>query len=1068
VTDPSIERRTNPAPLSWVAVLLFVSGCCALVFQVVWMRELRLVFGATTAASAAVLAVFMGGLGLGNALLGQRIDRLPNPLRTYGWLEVGIALSAAATPLLLWAAQSTYIGIGGQSVLGPTPATLLRLLLSAAIMGVPTFLMGGTMPAAARAVADDADARRGRVALVYGVNTLGAVLGAALATFLLMEALGSRGALWATCGLNLLLGLVAVALARRHAALPVTIRGTRTSREPTKTVPVDDDDPHAADRLPAGLVYLAAAIVGFAFFLQEIVWYRMLGPLLGGTVYTFGLILCVALLGIGLGGALYHLLGRRLRPSATAFAWTCGLEALAIAIPFALGDRIALAILSRQGLTLPSFNDQLGIWFQVASLVILPAAVVSGVQFPLLIGLAGRGRDHVGAQVGRTFAANTLGAICGSLAGGFWLLPWLTAPGAWRGVVGLLCLLTVVTLAWPALRSRTRWPRGWGRWSPMVFVVAALACTVAVGPTAVWRHAGIGVGRARRQVFIEGNSQRDWVQGQRRNVLWEAEGIESSVAITGMDSLAFIVNGKSDGHAIFDAGTQIGLGMVGPMLADVPSTSHRDFSGLVIGLGSGETAGWLAALPSFSSVDVVELEPAILEMARCCAPVNRQVLENPKVRITLNDAREVLLTGRESFDFVISEPSNPYRAGIASLYTREFYQAVRDRLRPHGLLLQWLQGYEVDRRTVLIVLRTLREVFPRVEIWRTQSSDLVLVCGREPRQRPLDLDELRNRLSDPVMREALSIGWRIADAEGFLAHYVCGTATIDTLLTEQDLPVNTDDRNLLEYAFARSLGRSPEFSSTDTLRTAEALGDAYPEGIASSAWPTIDLRRMAMNAQWGKLTAPDATQTEAEKDLAQFFIHYSTKDYAKAAKSLSDHGPGHCPITRQAQAHALAETGAELPAELLDDIERTNPVDAAALRAISAWQRQLPQEAADAIERMAVLSRDDPWGSLPLIDRAFAIAADAGQADPAIARRIHAALAQPFAAERCQQRRLTMRYILAEHLGPEEMLAACQAFEPHVPWNESFLKQRAAVYAKAGHPLAATAAAEVRQYQDAK
>src|SRR5437879_5509481 len=319
---------TGPRP-SLVALLLVGSGFCALVYEVAWLRMLRLFFGVSTAASAAVLAIFLGGLGLGGLLLGRRADRARSPLRLYADLETGVAVAA-------------------------------RLL-------------------AARA---------------------GAPAGA----------------------------------------------------------PPESAEPAPAAAAPAALVLVAAAFVGFAFLLMELVWYRMLAPLLGGSTYTFGLILAVALAGIGAGGLVYAAGARARRPTLVGFVTTCVVEALCIALPYALGDRVALLAMQLRPLGFLGFGYLVLVWLPVTMLVVLPAAVVAGCQFPLLVGLLRAGERGVGREVGLAYAANTAGAIVGSLAGGFGLIPLLTAPGAWRAVVLVLVALGAVCPL-QALRGGAPGPR---------------------------------------------------------------------------------------------------------------------------------------------------------------------------------------------------------------------------------------------------------------------------------------------------------------------------------------------------------------------------------------------------------------------------------------------------------------------------------------------------------------------------------------------------------------------------------------------------------------------------------
>ncbi|HEY2942622.1 MAG TPA: fused MFS/spermidine synthase, partial [Vicinamibacteria bacterium] len=251
--------------------LLFASGFCALVYQIAWQREFRLIFGASTSASAAVIAVFMGGLGLGGWVLGPRADRRSNPLRFYAALEAAVAATAALTPVLFMLVRRAYLALGGTVVLGAMGGAALRLLLATLVLLPPTFLAGGTLGAAARALERDDDRQRRLTALLYGVNTLGALAGCLAATFTLLETFGTRATVWLAAAVNLAVAAVGATLARRWGPPEAAVRRHVRARPPAA---------------PPSFVLAAAAVVGFAFFLLELVWYRMLGPILGGTVYT--------------------------------------------------------------------------------------------------------------------------------------------------------------------------------------------------------------------------------------------------------------------------------------------------------------------------------------------------------------------------------------------------------------------------------------------------------------------------------------------------------------------------------------------------------------------------------------------------------------------------------------------------------------------------------------------------------------------------------------------------------------------------------------------------------------
>ena len=739
-----------------VAALLFGSGACALTYQTVWLRQFRLIFGASTWATAAVLAIFMAGLGIGSAILGKRADASERPLMYYARLELFIALAAAASPFLLALAARVYFASGGSPALGIAGATLLRLLLSLIVLGPATLLMGGTLPAAARAIESDDDVGRRSVALLYGVNTLGAVAGTLLATFVLLETFGNRLTLFMAVLVNVLVAIVA-------RATPV----------PERPVVAPSEE---SGRKRALHVLIAAFLAGFAFLLMELVWYRMLSPILGGTTYMFGLVLAVALAGIGLGGAAYAWL-RRGEATVTGFAMTCSIEALAMAVPFALGDRIAYFANVLRALGTAGFGGHVLGWTIVTLIVVFPAAFASGVQFPMLIGLLGRGREHVGSEIGAAYAWNTAGAIAGSLAGGFGLLPLLTAPGTWRLAIVLLAVLAI------AFSRRALVPAA----------LAILAC-FAIGPTAFWRHAGIGAARMTHPKSR--NELHKQLLESRRMLLWDRDGRESSVATLLANDVSFIVNGKSDGSARGDADTQVMLGVLPAMLHPNPRRA------LVVGLGTGSTAGWLGVLPTMQRVDVVELEPVVIDVARECSAVNAEALRNPRVHVTIGDAREVLLTSGAKYDVIASEPSNPYRAGIASLLTREFYEAARDRLTADGILAQWTQAYSIDADTMRTIYATLTSVFPNVQTWRTSDGDLVLLASRKPIA--IDADALRARLALPAYRVAAMNAWRVGTAEGILSRLIANE-TFARAAASEAITMNTDDRTVIEFGFARSI-----------------------------------------------------------------------------------------------------------------------------------------------------------------------------------------------------------------------------------------------------------------------
>jgi len=1042
------------AALAPVAVLLFLSGTSALIFQVSWFREFRLVFGASTAASSAVLAVFMGGLCAGNAVLGKRADRVRRPLAFYALLELSIALAAAASPFLIDALHGLYIRLGGQLALGAAAATIVRLAISAMVLGLPTFLLGGTLPVAVRAVTLGEDRQRRGAALLYGVNTFGAVLGALGSTFFALEFFGTRETLWLACLLNIGTGLCALAVSR-YAVRGDTPPPTRQMARKEVRARIDtshEQIPRAS--FPAYIVYCAACVAGFAFFVMELVWYRMLGPILGGTTFTFGLILAVALAGIGLGGAVYAMFFGRRRLGLDTLGFTCVVEACCIALPFALGDRLAILAARLHETNAGRFLGEMSGWALVASIVILPAAAVSGLQFSLFIGLLGQGEKDVGKEVGLVSSWNTAGAICGSLAGGFGLVPLLSAPGVWRLVAVVLAVLgiSVCAYAWRLTRRRT-----WAL-ATLGVGIAALGMIAAPGPTAVWRHGAVGTGRvARMKALTDGNALHDWENEVRRSVLWEADGVESSVAIVASDALAFHVNGMCDGNAIEDVGTQVMLGLIGGALHPQPRAA------IVVGLGTGETAGWLADVPSIERVDVVELEPAVQEMALRCRLVNRDVMANPKVRLIFNDAREVLLTAAGRYDLIVCEPSNPYRSGIANLFTREFYLAGRNRLHEGGLFVQWLQAYEIDQRTMRTMFATFRSVFPHVAVWQSKIGDLVLVGSEETQSYPVSA--LRSRLAVEPFASALHCAWHTTGLEGLLSHYVGGDALVERFIGENSAAINTDDHNEIEYGFARTLGRTDWDANRALCRQSVEIADDRPSVSGGAiAWTTV-----ASDRQWD--AAVHGGKNHSTEDLGLSPGEYDTvleRYIARDARGMLaawENSPISPPCLTELAviAHLYAETGSSKAAPLIEELRRHLPTEAEALSGILAWRQTRTSQSADLLAAALRRLRSEPWVLEHIRAKAFDAAISVAKADPRQASKLLEALEEPFAAHYADEKRRATASVVAES-APATVAQFVESFEPYVPWTKEFLVYRQQAYRSAGHRLADRADRDLKEF----
>ena len=1027
-----------------VSFFLFLSGMCALIYEIVWMREFRLIFGATTQASATVLALFMGGIGLGSFFLGKKADLSKNPLAMYGWLELGIAGYAVVTPFIITSIRSWYWSLGGILTLGAGMAMVVRLLLSAIILAIPTFLMGGTLPAAVRSLQEDTDVRRRGLALLYSANTLGAVLGAGITTFFLLQYFGAKKTLWLAGEINIVVAITALFMSRKADVVTKSKKMKLKKNEKVRENKIFDSK---------ALIYVAAAVIGFVFFLMELVWYRMLGPLLGGSTYTFGLILAVTLLGIGIGGLLYSIIGSKKRATLNTFAITCSMEALFLIAPFAAGDNIAILTGFAMPISEAGIFGKILAWSFIAGIVILPGAIVAGFQFPLLVGLLGQGKNEVGEQTGKLYFWNTIGSISGSLAGGFFLIPYLSAPLCWKVAFYLLASLAFIMMMVSIpkkLEMKKLFIVG------IFLIIGIIFAAVFRGPTAAWRHTLPDFNIVSQK---NKNKLRNWLNTGNKNTIWEKDGKECSVAIRDSNlGLAFIVNGKSDGSSRGDAGTQVMLGLVSAILHPSPHTT------LVIGLGTGSSAGWLADVESMKQVDCAEIEPVIETMAEYCIPVNRDVLNNPKVNVIYCDGREVLFSSKKKYDLIVSEPSNPYRPGIATLFTLEFYKAVAARLEKGGIFSQWLQYYNVDQETVRIVYHTLSLVFPYVETWQTKKNDLLLMCSMNPIVYPVK--ELRKRIRQSTFKSALNDVWRVVDLEGFLAHFVANDQFSRQIANQAKGVINTDDNTIIEYQFADTLGAAMKYNVEGLREVARQLGMSRPKIIIGNIdWSKVGDNRISMftmhrqNSKNFHITSND----QLHRFRAQYL--YSQKEYGEAIKTWEKQKKlPETPYEILVLAHSYAELGDSRAIYFIGKLAKFQPIESGIIKAILLEKQGKISEAVTILESVFVALRNNPWPLPDLVKHALQLVINLERKQSDYAIRLFNALNSPFSTRIMEIKRNEALFFLAQSIDNIHVKKVLDNLEPFVPWNKRVLTVRRNVYKETGNPLLKIAQMELDEF----
>ena len=487
-------------------------------------------------------------------------------------------------------------------------------------------------------------------------------------------------------------------------------------------------------------------------------------------------------------------------------------------------------------------------------------------------------------------------------------------------------------------------------------------------------------------------------------------------------------------------------GMIGAILHPNPQKA------MVVGLGTGSTAGWLAAVPSMERVDVVELERSILKVAEMCAPVNHHALENPKLHITIGDGRELLLTTRERYDLIVSEPSNPYRAGVAGLFTREFYQSVEHCLRPGGVFLQWVQAYDVDDRTIEIFYRTLGSVFGVIESWQTQEGDLLLMASREPL--PYDVTQLRNRLNEEPFKSALTAAWRARTVEDFLGRYIGNTNVATALQNLQPWPLNTDDRTVIEFALARSLSTSNGFRLAN-LRDSAHLAQCDRPNISNGDldWDRVNEAKLSFFPMLDPGPQTGALHSEEQRARAAAMFAYMTGDlvHAKQAWRSQAQKPSTLPeLTMVAQI--LAGEGDNAAVPYIEELAKSRPSDAEGIRAELFFQQNDKTHAADHLVNFFQMAHHDPWIDREVLGRSMNRAetiANSGVSKET-AQRFYEALKTPLCVWNAETDRLIKLLSISRRLdgavAGKYSASAFEAMEPNLFWTRNFLETRNNAY----------------------
>ncbi len=794
--NPIVNEAPSPSPDSSAGVLLGVivcfvlSGFAALLYQTAWMRQFSVVFGTSELAVTTVLSAYMAGLALGAAIAGRFVDRITRPVLVYGLLEAGVALSALAVPLLLALANVLYVGTLGSQPEPPDASgmgqSLFYLIVAFIVLAIPTGCMGATLPMLTKYVVRSKEQIGPRVGMLYAFNTVGAVGGTVTAGFVLVPALGLTGTVWVGVFVNFIVFVIAAMLARSMA--PARIPDAERTEAPA----VEEN----LVTVRSGFVFTGSfwilplmLISGANTFTYEVLWTRLLGHILGGSIAAFSTMLASFLGGIAIGSAIAAKLSKNAQVALTGFVIAQGGIAVTSLIIY---EFLYILIPENAGLrgNVP-----------LAMAVLLPATLFVGATFPFAVRILAKDKTDAAPASARVYAWNTFGAIAGATIAGFILIPLLKYEGAIQLAVTLNAALALAA----SLLIFERQYR--------TVLVAGIGLAVVV---LVYRpELPEAILRTSPMTSEAGGEIRFYEVGRSATVLILEEDGYFNLRTNGLPEASTNLKGappyQHNQH----------------LLSTVPVLARPDARQmLIVGFGGGVAVEGVP--PSVKSIDVIELEPKVIDANRFVAP-ERQVdpLADDRVRVVVNDARSALALTSKRYDAIVSQPSHPWTAGASHLYTHEFISLAKDHLNPGGVFLQWMNTEFITRSLLESLCATLLDVYAYLRIYQWESGVLFFLGSDQP----LDIERNLSMTGRPL--------------RDYPVHYLeKGIGSVEDVLTAlamdeenvrrfaRSAPLLTDNFNRMATESAAAMERG------DTLTFGEVvdLSLPYDPRLQSDSW----------------------------------------------------------------------------------------------------------------------------------------------------------------------------------------------------------------------------------------
>ena len=792
-----------------IYLLFFATGAVGLIYQIVWFKYLSLFLGNTTYAQMIVLSSFLGGLAFGNYFIGRKVDKSKNPVRFYALLELAIGVYCLFYPIFsdvlgnIFFSTASHLNVESGNIF----FILLRLLFSSILLFIPTFAMGGTLPVLSKFFVDKISTAQKNVGWLYFLNSLGAVVGVILAGFFLIKTYGLDSTIYSAAIVNIGLGLTALLISKY-----VNLDNIKSDIE------VEKSNRNKNEFITPNIVKLAivsSGISGMAALLYETLWVRLLISFLGSSTYAFSIMLAAFIAGIAIGSFIVS----------KKFVNKFNRIKLLIFSQFAIAVGVILSLLIYERLpyyfwiiaswlekTNTTFNIFLSIEFLICFALMFIPTIFMGITLPTIVDIVANSDKKIGFSVGKVFSVNTLGTVIGVFVTTLVFLPLFGIKGSFQ--IGILLNLIV------ALILLHRYDPIWVVHKNILSSSAILLFVLYIFFSPAWNLTALNSGVFRKLSTVPPDTYEEFLDlYSEREVLYYKEGINANVAVMEKKSenqRLLLINGKVDATSSADMITQIMSGQIPMLLHENPKNVF------VVGFGSGVTIGTILLHP-VEKVTCVEISTEVIEAGEFFSDVNKNCLEDPRLNIVHEDAHTYLNLSKDKYDVIISEPSNPWIAGIGNLFSKEYFQQCADKLNDNGIMVQWLQIYETSDEVVQLVLNTFSSVFPHSQVWRGASHDLIIVGSKK--ETILNEYKFKNRFNIETVKQDLeSVG--VGSPFAFLSAQILSDQ--GTFLLAREKPINSEKYPILEFLAPRSLFLN---SQSNLVNTNDEKLDTLNKGL---------------------------------------------------------------------------------------------------------------------------------------------------------------------------------------------------------------------------------------------